>query len=266
MAGRALPVPEARLNSALYEGTVRHRRFAPAEHAFEYTLFMVYLDLAELDEAFRGRWLWSASRPAPARFRREDHYGDPAIPLDEAIRALVLEKTGRRPSGPIRLLTHLAYYGWCFNPVSFYYCFDASGTAVETVVAEVANTPWLERHMYVLDRRECPPGAETMAFRRKKEFHVSPFMDMDQEYAWFYSDPGKTLTVHMENYEKGALLFDATMPLRRVEITGASLASALLRWPFMTFHVVFGIHWQALRLWLKKVPVFTHPRYREGAR
>ncbi len=254
------------MRSALYEGTVRHRRFAPATHAFEYTLFMVYLDLSEVDEAFRGRWLWSSSRPALARFRREDHYGDPLVPLDESIRLLVAEKTGRRPAGPVRLLTHLAYFGWCFNPVSFYYCFDASGNTVETVVAEVANTPWHERHMYVLDRRECPPGAATMAFRRKKEFHVSPFMDMDQEYAWFYKDPAQLLFVHMENYEKGALLFDATMPLQRREITGASLAWALLRWPFMTLKVVGAIHWQALRLWLKKVPVYTHPRYREAAR
>ena len=254
------------MRSALYEGTVRHRRFAPRAHAFEYTLFMAWLDLAEIPRVFEGRWLWSASRPALARFRREDHYGDPATPLDDSIRALVAEKTGRRPEGPIRLLTHLAYYGWCFNPVSFYYCYDRAGSAVEFVVAEVANTPWLERHMYVLDRRECAPGAATMEFRRKKEFHVSPFMDMDQRYAWFFRDPAESLFVHMENFEKGAKLFDATMTLRRVEITGASLASALLRWPFMTLKVVGAIHWQALKLWLKGVPVFTHPRYREGAR
>lgn len=253
------------MHSALYEGTVRHRRFAPVPHAFSYTMFMAYLDLAELDDAFRGRWLWSASRRALARFRREDHLGDPAVPLDRAVRDLVAEKTGRRPEGPIRLLTHLAYYGWCFNPVSFFYCFDRAGREVEFIVSEVSNTPWLERHCYVHDRRDSP--GPVLRARMKKEFHVSPFMDMDQEYGWFFRDPGERLTVHMENFEKGAKLFDATMALVRRELDGRTLASALARWPFMTLKVVGAIHWQALKLWLKKVPVYTHPRYRAaGAR
>lgn len=250
------------MHSALFEGTVRHRRFAPAEHAFEYTLFMVYLDLAELDQVFRGRLLWSASRPAPARFRREDHFGDAEVPLDEAVRALVAQKTGRRPDGPIRLLTHLAYYGWCFNPVSFYYCFDREDRRVETVVAEVSNTPWLERHLYVLDRAAGAPDGGALRWRTAKEFHVSPFMDMKQEYGWSLRDPAESLVVHMENWEDGGKLFDATMTLRRREITGGALASALARWPFMTLKVVGGIHWEALKLWAKDVPVFTHPRYR----
>ncbi|MDE2142798.1 MAG: DUF1365 domain-containing protein [Elusimicrobia bacterium] len=250
------------MKSALYEGEVRHRRFAPKAHAFSYTLFMAYLDLAELDAVFQGRWLWSSSRPALARFRRHDHFGDPTVPLDESVRALVEEKTGRRPEGPIRLLTHLAYYGWCFNPVSFYYCFDREGVRVETVVAEVSNTPWLERHCYVLDRRDSETDGDALRFRRRKEFHVSPFMDMDQEYAWAFRDPGERLTMHMENHEHGGKIFDATMTLERREITGPALASALARWPFMTLGVVGAIHWQALKLWAKGLPVFTHPRYR----
>lgn len=247
------------MRSALYEGRVRHRRFAPAEHAFDYTLFMLYLDLSELGEVFRGRWLWSATRPAPARFRREDHYGDPAVPLDAAIRELVVARGARRPEGPIGLLTHLAYFGHCFNPVSFYYCWDRDGREVETVVAEVANTPWHERHMYVLDRRSSTGGGDVMSFRGRKEFHVSPFMSMDQEYAWALRAPGERLTVHMENHERGAKLFDATMNLERRALTGRSLARALAGWPLMTLKVVGAIHWEAFKLWAKDVPVFTHP-------
>lgn len=249
--------------SALYEGKVRHRRSRPVPHEFDYTMFMVYLDLAEIDEVFRGRLLWSAERGALARFRREDHLGDPALPLDRCVRDLVEERTGRRPSGAIRLLTHLAYYGWCFNPVSFYYCFDADG-ALESVVAEVSNTPWLERHCYVLDRRESLTGGEAPSWRAPKAFHVSPFMGMEQEYRWALRAPGARLTVHMENLEGGERIFDATMTLSRVEITGRSLASALARWPFMTLSVVGGIHWEALKLWGKGLRVYDHPKKRSA--
>ena len=138
------------MHSALYIGRVRHRRFAPRRHAFEYGLYMAWLDLAELDRVLRGRWLWSARRPAPARFRRTDYLGDPCVPLDRAVRDRVEQETGVRPAGPIRVLTHLRYFGLCFNPVTFYYCYDPADTRVETIVAEITNTPWKERHSYVL--------------------------------------------------------------------------------------------------------------------
>lgn len=252
------------MHSALYEGTLRHRRLSPVPHQFRYSLFMVYLDLAEVQAAFQGRWLWSASRPALARFRREDHFGDPAAPLDRCVRDLVESRTGRRPEGAIRLLTHLAYFGWCFNPVSYYYCFGRGG-ALEAVVAEVTNTPWLERHLYVLDRRESLGEGDALRWRAPKRLHVSPFMGMEQEYLWALREPGARLSVHMENHERAAKLFDATMTLSRVELSGRSLAWALLRWPFMTLFVVGGIHWQALRLWLKGAPVIDHPKKRAAA-
>ena len=129
------------MHSAIYHGSLRHRRFAPRPHVFGYPLFMVYLDLAELDTVFKGHWLWSTRRAAPARFVRADHLGDPAQPLDQAVRDLVESRGGQRPLGPIRLLTHLRYFGYAFNPVSFYYCFDAAGERVECIVAEVNNTP-----------------------------------------------------------------------------------------------------------------------------
>jgi uncharacterized protein len=253
------------MESCLFEGRVRHRRFAPVEHAFSYTMFMAYLDLGELAEVFRGRWLWGVERRTAASFRRADHLGDPALPLDEAVRRLVAEKTGLRPAGPIRLLTHLRYWGHCFNPVSFFYCFDRSGRRLETVVAEVSNTPWHEMHPYVLDESINEGGGARKRYKFKKAFHVSPFMDMDHDYDWRFTAPGRSLGVHMENFEKGRLLFDATMGLERREITGPALASALVRHPFMTAKVVAAIYAQAARLWLKKAPFYTHPKKRTQA-
>jgi DUF1365 family protein len=247
------------MHSCLYVGQVRHRRFAPREHTFSYTLFQLYLDLDELDQVFRKRWLWSARRPNLAWFRRRDHMGEPGQPLAQSVRELVEAKTGRRPTGPIRLLTHLRYFGIGFNPVSFYYCFDEAGREVQTVVAEVNNTPWGERHCYVLDETA---NTGTMAKKRyeiEKQFHVSPFMDLAMRYRWRLSRPGDRVLVHIENEKNGAKIFDATLRLRREEISAASLARILIRFPFITAKVLLAIYYEAWRLWRKKIPVAPHP-------
>jgi DUF1365 family protein len=226
---------------------------------------MMYLDLAELPDLFRGRWLWSARRSALARYRREDHLGDPATPLDRAVRDLVEERTGRRPSGPIRLLTQLSYFGYVFNPVSFYYIFDADDAAVDVIVAEVNNTPWGERHCYVLPQEQSRGPGPVQRHTPVKKMHVSPFMQMDVDYDWRFSVPADALTVHMENARGGRKIFDATLVLQRQAVTAGSLARVLLTYPLMTARIVAAIHWQALKLWLKGAPVHDHPAKKKPA-
>jgi DUF1365 family protein len=247
------------MHSALYTGRLSHRRFAPREHRFSYRLFMMYLDLAELDEVFRGRWLWSARRPALAWLRRADFLGDPALPLDAAVRARIAERTGARPTGPIRMLAHLRYLGIGFNPVTFYYCFDAADTRIEYIVAEITNTPWNERHAYVLTQPMEEARDRVLRYRFAKDFHVSPFMPMEMQYDWRFGVPGKALAVNMQNYRNGERVFDATLDLSRREITAGSLARTLLSFPCMTATVVGGIYTQAARLWLKRTPFHAHP-------
>jgi len=256
------------VHSCLYVGNLAHRRLTPRAHAFRYRLFMMYLDLAEFDSVFRGRWLWSIGRPNVGWLRREDYLGDPQLPLDEAVRRRVAAATGQRPTGAIRMLTHLRLFGYCFNPLTVYYCFDAADRSPQALVAEITNTPWNERHSYVLTSSPADGAAASplgsapgeLRARFAKAFHVSPFMDMDLEYAWRFSAPEEHLEIYMSNRKAGRTVFDAHLELRRREINAAALSRALLQWPPMTIKVHAGIYWQALRLWLKRVPVYPHPR------
>ncbi len=247
------------MHSALYTGWLRHRRHSPKAHDFTYRLSMLWLDLAETDDLFAGRWLWSTRRTALARWCREDHLGDPRVALSDAVREEVRRQCGLTPTGPVRLLTHPRYFGFGFNPVSFYYCYAADGHTLEAIVAEVTNTPWGERHVYVLPTTQSLGGSERLDFRFPKEMHVSPFLPMDLVYRCRFTAPGDRLIVHMEDLDEECTVLDATLVLSRSEITGASLARALVRYPFMTGQVVADIHWQALRLWLKGIPIFDHP-------
>lgn len=257
------------MKSAIYQGKVRHRRHIPVEHHFDYRMFMMYLDLSELPGVFKQSRLFSAERRALARFCREDHLGPPGVPLDQAVRDLVQQRSGVRPDGPIRLLTQLRYFGYVFNPVSFYYCFDRDDTKVMTIVAEVNNTPWGERHCYVLGAPDTPADRRgeggMLRYQPGKEMHVSPFMPMDVNYDWRFGQPSDYLTVHMENERRGRKLFDATLVLERQEISARNLARVLVGFPLMTLKIITAIHWQALKLWLKRCPVYPHPKHLESS-
>ncbi len=255
------------MESAVYFGEVTHRRHAPVEHAFRYRLAQLWLDLDELPEALDGRLLWSARRPALAWFRRADFLtapDDPEKPLKEAVLDRVEAACGRRPDGPVRMLAHLRTLGLSFNPVVFYFCFDADRRRPAAVVAEITNTPWLERHAYVLVDR---PGAPLIGHphRFAKTFHVSPFFEMDHEYEWTFTAPDDHLTIHMKNRRAGAVVFDATLALDRRPLDGRSLARVLWRHPWMSAKVVLAIYGQALLLRLKGAPFFPHPSSRDAA-
>jgi uncharacterized protein len=249
------------VESCLYEGWVGHRRQGRVRHRFRLRLCMLYLDLAELDRVFHGRWLWSTRRPALVRFRREDHFGDPRVPLDQAVRDLVEQRSGRRPAGPIRVLTHPRHLGYVFNPVSLHYCFAPGGRRLDAVVAEVTNTPWNERHCYVLSRPEGDPGEGALRAGAPKVLHVSQFLGMDLAHRFAFHPPGARLVARIEDRAPdGTRSFEASLVLVRREVDGRALASALVRHPLMTARVTGAIYWHALRLHRKGAPFHPHPR------
>lgn len=250
--------------SCLYQGHVQHRRLNPAKHVFRYGLYMAYLDLDELASLLQGGVGLHQSRFSPASFCRTDHIGDPKQALSEAVSDLVQAQTGWRPAGPIRQLTLLRNWGYYFNPLSLYYCFDGAGQVVDAVVAEVTNTPWRERHWYVLwdgNRISEPPR---LRFRHPKAFHVSPFMNMDMQYEWHLTQPGTQLTAAIVNTRGGERQFDVSLTLERRELSRWSMFRLLAHYPWMTARVTQAIYWQALRLWWKKCPFYPHPQHSEA--
>ncbi|MGM3184607.1 DUF1365 domain-containing protein [Dickeya oryzae] len=248
------------MNSCLYRGVLRHRRWQPREHQFCYDVFLAYLDLDDLDNL-------------PSLGIRRNQFAtvafyDSDYPLGTPLKENALNRlaalTGEHPDGKVMLLTQLRYLGFHFNPVNFYYCFDASET-LRWILAEVRNTPWNERHYYAVNAQETRPIA--------KAFHVSPFNPMDMVYHWRFNCPGKTLHMHIENHQtvdenqqdenqRDEKIFDATLTLSRKPLTPLHLRQMQISIPFMTLKTVVAIYWQALLLWLKRVPIHNHPTSR----
>lgn len=243
------------MHSGIYTGLVRHRRFSPRDHRFQYPVFMMYLDMDEIDSVLALSPWWSRKPWRPARFRRNDFIGDASLTVDDAVRKIIEEKTGKIHAGPIRMLVNLSYFGFNINPICCYYCFDEK-EKLQLIVVDVHNTPWKERQNYVL---ECDPQRKVQRITFNKRMHVSPFNPMDMVYHWRSNCPSQHLRLHLETWHRDSKHVDATLALKREEISSKSLTRLLWLYPFMTIKVVVAIYWQALKLWVKKVPVYDHP-------
>lgn len=241
--------------SALYEGTVMHQRTGAHAGGFVRRVAMPLLDLDEVEGLTDLAPLWRAERAAPVTFRRADFMGNPAVPLRDTVLDLVERRAGFRPNGPVRLLAHHRSWGWCFNPIALYYCYDA-GEALEAVVADVTNTPWGESHAYVLDAREGVREVDNEA----KALHVSPFLPMDLSYQFRFTEPGTRCGLGITVTRAGSVVFRAGLSLRRRPLTRGAVAAMLVRYPLMTHRVSAGIYTHAAQLWLRRAPYVAHLR------
>ncbi|WP_207847850.1 MULTISPECIES: DUF1365 domain-containing protein [Pseudomonas] len=249
------------MNSALYSGWIGHRRFAPRRHEFRYRIGLLYLDLAEQDAVFGLSKLASRSRFAPFSFRETDYlktFTGSGMRLIDAVRQQVGAALGHEPQGAVCLLTQPRSWGLAFNPVSFFYCHEADGQ-LAAILCEVTNTPWRERYHYVLPAR-APVDLQDFHqhFAVAKAFHVSPFLPRDLEYRMSFSPAAQTLGVHMADWQGEQKLFDATLNLQREPLDRRSLHRYLWRFPWMTAKTCLAIYWQAVRLLLKRAPIFAH--------
>lgn len=245
------------MESSIYIGRLRHRRFSPARHEFTYPLFMVFLDIDRLQELMKisrfagyNRWNW-------ASYQERDHFGDPGKTLRDRMAEDARKHGVELPDGKIFLLTHLRYLGYNFNPVSFYYCYDRA-EKLEMILAEVNNT-FGETENYWLNASHEQAAGENKKYRFLKTFHVSPFMKLGHEYEWTFTPPSEQLVNQCISHENGHAIFDSTLKMERRDWSRAELHRALTQYPWMTLKVIVGIHWQALRLLFKRVPVVSHP-------
>jgi len=238
------------IDSGLFVGTLRHRRFTPVAHAFTYPLFMALLDVDRVPELMNRSRLTSHNRWNWATFDDRDHLGDPSRPLRERLIVDAARHGIEVPAGPIFLLTHLRYLGYGFNPVSFFYCLDRT-EQLRVVLAEVSNT-FGGTHNYWL---RPDPASRTFRAAAAKSLYVSPFMPVDVEYTFAFTPPAGRLVAHMETNQAGSVGFDATLSLERRPWNAAEIRRVLVRYPAMTTRVMAEIHWEALKLWWKGVPV-----------
>jgi len=242
------------LKPSFYVGTIAHRRQIPTEHRFQYNFFMWFLNLDELESLpSLGRW-FSTKKWALSRFHRPDYYGDPALPLADAIRGRMGELTGHPVRGQVCGLLNMRTLGLYFSPVNFYYGYDDRGNFTH-FLAEVSNIPWNERHQYahyVGDKQLTPHHA--------KQFRVSPFNSVDQHYSWELKAPEETVAVHLAVDDERGHIFDAWLSLKRYPLTRKSVRKELLKKPVMTVFIVAGIYWQALKLYRKGVPYVPYEK------
>ncbi|MFT6733745.1 MAG: DUF1365 family protein [Polaribacter sp.] len=251
------------MKSRVYFGHIRHSRITPKKNRFNNRICMFYIDIDELSHIFDRFLLWSVNRFNAGSFNSKNYLCDENGSIREAVKSEIGNKFDTEHNGPIRILTHLSYFGHCFNPVTFYYCFNKETENLDFLLAQINNTPWDERFSYVFDNREgqlLTSNQESINMSFDKEFHVSPFLPMEMKCHWRFMIPNERLTVYMKNTMSKDKVFDACLLLKGKPITSASLARVLVGYPLMTIKVVSGIYWQALRLWIKRVPFHSNPK------
>ncbi|MFM8453984.1 MAG: DUF1365 domain-containing protein [Gammaproteobacteria bacterium] len=242
------------MKSGIFEGYTTHKRLLPISHFFSYRLMMLYLDLDELDNIFKNYWLWSFNKKNISCFLNKDHGFDQSVNMKLEILKLVLGEPINLYEWQVRILTHLRYFGYCFNPICVYYIFDQS-EQLRHVVAEVKNTPWGEMHRYIFKDFEIKTQAIT-----EKLMHVSPFLPINFNYHFRFRHSFESIYLHIKNIMNEQEHFNASLSLKRKPITPFNMARILIRYPLMTYQVIAKIYYQAAKLWFKGARFYTHPK------
>ncbi len=254
-------------------GNIRHHRYLPKPHQFDYSMYWSLLDLDLLSANCRKFKFFSKERWNIFSFRQKDFFNYENLSNKQSIQNLILNKTGRQFEGKVLLLSHLRFLGFNFNSVSFYFCINEQGE-LEHILSEITNTPWGERHPYLLSCDNSSERGDCYIFNFNKEFHISPFVSMEMDYQWLFKIQNDQLRIHMKVIKKSSAenhdlasakqkskVIDVTFTGKHIPLSQNNLNSMILRHPFQPLKMVWRIYWQALKLWLKKTPFYLHPKY-----
>lgn len=248
--------------SNIYLGNISHRRFSPKKHNFNYSLYMLALDVADVEKAEKGIGLFGFSWYHPLRFFEKDYLRGEPNGLRQRITNKVITLNGHTEIHRIVMLVQVRCFGIYFSPANFYFCYDKDNTCTQ-MLAEVSNTPWNERHYYLVDLLSDKESTN------KKNFQVSPFLDLNMTYFWQVKPPSHDkdqLVIHIENkrinQENKNLdkIFDASLILKKQLFSQKNLLKVWCQLPAMTVKVVLSIYWQALKLFLKRIPFLGYQK------
>lgn len=242
------------LHSAIYEGPVVHDRRRPRRHRLRYNVFSLLLDLDELPELDHRFRLFGHNRFAPLSFHDKDHGPCSGAPLRPWVEARLAEAGIDAGGGPVRLLCYPRIFGYAFNPLSVYFCHRSDGT-LAAILYEVCNT-FKERHTYVIPVEN--EGKPVIRQSARKAMYVSPFNAMAADYHFRIVPPGKGVNIVIRQEDDDGLLLAASFQGERMDFTVGCLAKVLARFPLMSLKIIGGIHWEALKLWCKGLPVYSH--------
>lgn len=245
------------MNTAFYVGHLGHVRVKPKRHRFRYPVFMPLVDVDRIEDITDRSPFWGRRWLSVARFVRSDFLGDHHLSIADAVKARIHESTGRHFEGRVLLLANWRYFGLQNNPIACYFCENSESGTLDYIVAEVTNTPWGERHSYVLSVEN---GTEPFQTEFDKKLHVSPFHGMAQRYRWFSTTPSDTLSIKLTNLEAGERVFHASLTLRRLPVSAWTALLLLAKFPFETTKVTAAIYWQALILFVRRIPLYAHPK------
>ncbi|WP_018623888.1 DUF1365 domain-containing protein [Kangiella aquimarina] len=279
------------LKQGFMVGEIRHRRYRPKPHEFTYEMYWSLLDLDKLEETFAKSKLWSLERWNLISFRNKDFHQNSNLKENnlnengikekniqkitktsinkQSIQETIRQHTGKSFSGRVFMLSHLRYLGFNFNSVCFYFCYENDN--LKYIVSEITNTPWGERHSYLHrcdeGKKGCKSTDNLYQFEFDKAFHVSPFLTMDMHYQWLFKVEDDQLRIHMVVNQKNTnhKFFDATFTADFIPLTQSNMRKLVLSRPLQPLKMVAAIYWQALKLWLKKIPFVPHPKFNKDS-